>query len=34
MVAQRAVIKLGGSIGLVPSGSLPNDGKAIAGERG
>ena len=29
----RAVIKLGGSIELVPSGSLPNDGKAIADER-
>jgi phenylacetate-coenzyme A ligase PaaK-like adenylate-forming protein len=30
----RAVTKLGGSIELVPSGSLPNDGKAIADERG
>jgi phenylacetate-CoA ligase len=29
----RAVTKLGGSIELVPSGSLPNDGKAIADER-
>jgi len=30
----RAVTKLGGSIELLPSGSLPNDGKAIADERG
>ena len=30
----RAVTKLGGSIELVPFGSLPNDGKAIADERG
>src|SRR6202790_3916416 len=30
----RTVTKLGGSIELVPSGSLPNDGKAIADERG
>jgi phenylacetate-CoA ligase len=30
----RAVTKLGGSIELVPPGSLPNDGKAIADERG
>src|SRR5438876_7492256 len=29
----RAVTKLGGSIELVASGSLPNDGKAIADER-
>ena len=29
----RAVTKLGGSIQLVPSDSLPNDGKAIADER-
>ena len=29
-----AVTKLGGSVELVPSGSLPNDGKAIADERG
>ncbi len=29
----RAVTKLGGSIELVPSGSLPNDGKVIADER-
>jgi phenylacetate-CoA ligase len=33
-VSLRAVTKLGGSIELVPSGSLPNDGKAIADERG
>ena len=26
----RAVTKLGGSVELVPSGSLPNDGKAIS----
>jgi phenylacetate-CoA ligase len=32
-VSLRAVTKLGGSIELVPSGSLPNDGKAIADER-
>jgi phenylacetate-CoA ligase len=30
----RAVTKLGGSVELVPSGSLPNDGKAVADERG
>jgi phenylacetate-CoA ligase len=30
----HAVTKLGGSIELVPPGSLPNDGKAIADERG
>jgi phenylacetate-CoA ligase len=30
----RAVTKLGGSIELVPSRSLPNDGKVIADERG
>jgi hypothetical protein len=30
----RAVTKLGGSSELVPPGSLPNDGKAIADERG
>ena len=30
----RAVTKLGGAIELVSSGSLPNDGKAIADERG
>ena len=30
----RAITKLGGSVELVPSGSLPNDGKAIADERG
>ena len=29
----RAVTKLGGSIELVRSGSLPNDGKAISDER-
>jgi phenylacetate-CoA ligase len=29
-----AVTKLGGSVELVPSGSLPNDGKVIADERG
>jgi len=30
----RAVTKLGGKVELVVSGSLPNDGKAIADERG
>lgn len=30
----RAVTKLGGKVELVPTGSLPNDGKAIADERG
>jgi phenylacetate-CoA ligase len=30
----RTVTKLGGSIELVPSGSLRNDGKVIADERG
>jgi phenylacetate-CoA ligase len=30
----RAVTKLGGKVDLVASGSLPNDGKAIADERG
>ncbi|MGX9443562.1 phenylacetate--CoA ligase family protein [Nitrobacteraceae bacterium UC4446_H13] len=30
----RAVTKLGGKVELVASGSLPNDGKAIADERG
>jgi phenylacetate-CoA ligase len=30
----RAVTKLGGAVDLVPPGSLPNDGKAIADERG
>jgi phenylacetate-CoA ligase len=30
----RAVTKLGGSIELVPSGSLPNDGKVIDDARG
>jgi phenylacetate-CoA ligase len=30
----RAVTKLGGTVDLVPAGSLPNDGKAIADERG
>jgi phenylacetate-CoA ligase len=29
----RAVTKLGGSVDLVPAGSLPNDGKVIADER-
>jgi phenylacetate-CoA ligase len=29
----RAVAKLGGAVGLVPPGSLPNDGKVIADER-
>jgi phenylacetate-CoA ligase len=29
----RAVTKLGGAVDLVPAGSLPNDGKAIADER-
>jgi phenylacetate-CoA ligase len=33
-VSLRAVTKLGGSIELVPSGSLRNDGKVIADERG
>src|ERR1700704_1809052 len=30
----RAVTKLGGTVDLVPAGSLANDGKAIADERG
>jgi phenylacetate-CoA ligase len=30
----RAVTKLGGSVELVPLGSLPNDGKVISDERG
>jgi phenylacetate-CoA ligase len=30
----RAVTKLSGAVDLVPPGSLPNDGKAIADERG
>src|SRR6201747_599710 len=30
----RAVTKLSGAVDLVPTGSLPNDGKAIADERG
>jgi phenylacetate-CoA ligase len=30
----RAVTKLGGKVELVASRSLPNDGKAIADERG
>ncbi|MGB3489909.1 MAG: AMP-binding protein [Xanthobacteraceae bacterium] len=30
----RAVTKLGGKVDLIASGSLPNDGKAIADERG
>ena len=30
----RTVTKLGGSVDLVPSGSLPNDGKVIVDERG
>jgi phenylacetate-CoA ligase len=30
----RAVTKLSGAVDLVPAGSLPNDGKAIADERG
>jgi phenylacetate-CoA ligase len=30
----RAVTKLGGSVEFVQFGSLPNDGKAIADERG
>ena len=30
----RAVTKLGGVVDLVPAGSLPNDGKVIADERG
>jgi len=29
----RAVTKLGGSVELVPSGALPNDGKVIVDER-
>jgi phenylacetate-CoA ligase len=29
----RAITKLGGAVDLVPPGSLPNDGKAIADER-
>ena len=32
--AREAITKLGGSIELVPFGSLPNDGKTIADERG
>ena len=32
--ALRAVTKLGGSVELVPSGALPNDGKVISDERG
>jgi phenylacetate-CoA ligase len=34
MASLRAVTKLGGSVELVPPGSLPNDGKVIADERG
>jgi phenylacetate-CoA ligase len=30
----RTVTKLGGSVDLVPAGSLPNDGKVIADDRG
>ncbi len=30
----RAVTKLGGGVELVAPGSLPNDGKVIADERG
>jgi phenylacetate-CoA ligase len=30
----RAITKLGGNIELTSPGSLPNDGKAIADERG
>jgi phenylacetate-CoA ligase len=30
----RAVTKLGGNVELVGAGSLPNDGKVIADERG
>jgi phenylacetate-CoA ligase len=30
----RAVTKLGGNVELVAPGSLPNDGKVIADERG
>ena len=30
----RAVTKLGGNVELVAAGSLPNDGKVIADERG
>jgi phenylacetate-CoA ligase len=30
----RAVTKLGGTVELVASGSLPNDGKVISDERG
>jgi phenylacetate-CoA ligase len=31
--SMRAVTKLGGNVDLVSTGSLPNDGKAIADER-
>jgi phenylacetate-CoA ligase len=31
--ALRAVTKLGGNVGLVGEGSLPNDGKVISDER-
>jgi phenylacetate-CoA ligase len=34
MASLRAVTKLGGSVELVAPGSLPNDGKVIADERG
>jgi phenylacetate-CoA ligase len=30
----RAIAKLGGNVELVAAGSLPNDGKVIADERG
>jgi phenylacetate-CoA ligase len=30
----RAVTKLSGAVDLVPTGSLANDGKSIADERG
>jgi phenylacetate-CoA ligase len=33
MASLRAVTKLGGSVDLVPGGSLPNDGKLIADDR-
>jgi phenylacetate-CoA ligase len=33
-VTLRSVTKLGGSVELVPLGSLPNDGKVIADARG
>jgi phenylacetate-CoA ligase len=33
-VTLRGVTKLGGTVDLVPAGSLPNDGKVIADERG